>query len=227
VRDRLLVVDGREVPVGSDVDHSLAFFAHSTPPRTQPPDLLVVHDTAGERDGAGVHETLAARGLSVEFVVGVDGAVWQYVDPARVYCWHAGSVNGRAVGIECVNSVFPRESPSRFANAALPLTGREELHGRPVLVDGYRGGKRRVLGHLPAQLATLRGLVAALLDAFPSVPRRLPRDPATGKVHGRRVAPGWAGVCGHLHLSDAHVDPAMDALYALDEDLPAESKVTP
>lgn len=212
------MIAGTPRPVGATVDHGLGFPAARA--RTASPDLLVLHDTAGEGDGAQVHRTLSARGLSIHFVVDRAGVVWQFLDPATHFAAHAGKGNNsRSVGIEFSNSVFDSASTGRFANPALPLTGNEKLHGRPVILDTRRGAKRRVLGHLPPQLVAARSLVRAILDACPTIPRRLPRGD-NGKVHSRLVAPGWAGVCGHLHLTDAHVDPAGDLLAELDADLP-------
>lgn len=188
-------------------------------------DLIVVHDTAGEGDGKQIHRSLitpregAPSGLSIHFAIDRRGLVWQFLDPALFVAAHAGKGNNtRSIGIEMANAVFPPDiKPGLFSNLKrYALTGKERLLGRPVIVDGYRGGKRRVLGHFPEQIEAARKLVRQLLIQFPSVPPRLPTYDSSGKPHGDLVPPGWQGVAGHLNLVDKHVDPAMDVLYGMD-----------
>lgn len=210
-----IMLDGGASCLGFQ-QHGLAF--SSGHPRTAPVDLVVLHDTAGEQDGKGVFATLEKRRLSIHFVIDRKGLIWQFLDPATHVAWHAGAVNGRSVGIETANVVFPPNlKPGLFSNLRkYVLTGKEKLMGRPVVVDDYRGAKRRILGHFEAQKEAARALVAALLEAFPGVPHRLPRIAGTGKLHGLRVEDGWAGVAAHLHFSEHHCDPALDLFDDLD-----------
>lgn len=233
-----IVVGGVSVPLegGACCAHyletGLEFTAANTRLRTRvsPVDLVVVHDTGGEGGGRRVYRTLLARRLSVHFLVDRAGLVWQYCDPATSVAAHVGPGNGRSVGIEVTNVMLPLDDPATPANerrlfnlGRLSELPSRLLHGRPVLVEPYRGRGRRVLGHLPVQRASVAALVRALLRAFPAVQRRLPRGP-DGQVHGDRLPDGWSGVSGHLHWSEdgwvsarAHVDPALDVFSELSE----------
>lgn len=216
-----IIVRGRVVPapglqcVLPDTD-GLWFTPENTRvrARAKPADLLVFHDTAGEGSGPRIYRTLLAKRLSVHFAIDRAGLVWQFCDPALVSCAHVGrGYNSRSVGVEIANAVFsPGIRPGIWANISrYYLTGRERLLGRPVVHETYRGRGRRVLGHLEPQRAAVAALARALLACFPTIPACLPRLEPGGKVHGRRVPADYAGIAAHLHLTDSHVDPALDA----------------
>lgn len=188
--------------------------------RVQKPNLLVWHDTAGEGTGPRIYRVLLKKKLSVHFAVDRKGLIWQYCDPGLFSCAHVGrGANSRSVGFEMANVVFPPNvRPGIFANLRRYwLTGREKMFGRPTVSEDYRGRKRRVLGHFKAQNRAAIALTLTCLRVFGTIPRRVPGD--GGKPVSELVPPGWQGVCGHLHLTDRHVDPAQDGLYDLAERL--------
>lgn len=184
-------------------------------PRAAKVDLVTLHDTAGEGEGRQTYEVLRRKGLAIHFHVGRD-TITQYCDPLVWACAHMGPGNSRSVGIEVRNAVFPPGvAPGLFASVKrYLLTGRERLMGRPVVVEEYRGRPRRVLGHFPEQKAAVADLVLALLASIPTVPAGLPRGPG-GKIHADRLPADWTGIAGHLHFTDAHVDPALDVFDGL------------
>lgn len=182
--------------------------------------LITCHDTAGEGTGPAIYRNLIRRACSIHFAIDRQGTVWQFCDPAIVSCFHMGPGNSRSIGIEMANAVFPPPPPgvkpgyfaALFSNVKrYTLTGREKLYGRAAIQDDYRGKVRRVLGHFPAQIQACTALVRTLLSAFPTIPQRLPRK-ADGKLSGLKLDPTWTGVAGHLHFTNAHVDPALDVL---------------
>jgi len=177
------------------------------------PTLITLHDTAGEGSGKAIYTNGKRRGVSYHFAADRAGLLHQYCDPAAVTAYHIGHGNSRSVGIEIANAVFPAGIKIGFFAYAkrLVLTGREKLYGREVIEDDYRGKKRRVLGHFPAQEVAVRSLVLTLLREFPTVPKRIPPPSLMpGRVTGVRLDPEWQGVAGHLNFTDAHVDPAGD-----------------
>lgn len=165
--------------------------------RQREPDLILVHDTAGEGDGIRIYDTLKRDGLSVEFAIDRDGVIWQFCDPAINYTFHSETESRRSIGVELANYVTPNISSDR-----------------PTLEEPYRSRTREVLGHLAPQHYAMAALVEALLSVFPSIPARVPISSA-GPITGRRLPAGWEGVAGHLHFSDNHGDPALDILEGL------------
>lgn len=203
-----ITINGVEIPTPFPVYYSEKLTFPYALPRKIDPDLIVLHDTAGEGDGVQIHKTLLARKLSIHFAISRDGSIFQYVDPGRFICAHVGKgYNSRSIGIEMANLVFPVDvKPGLFANVKrYVLTGKEKLTGRPVVIDEYRGAKRRVLGHFSAQRLAATDLVRILLRVFPSIQRKI-------SINGDRLPADFSGVAPHLGLTDRHVDPAMDVL---------------
>lgn len=215
-----IIVGGEKIPL-KNPDRKVVLFTEGGPefsrlttrgvkPRTAKIDLITFHDTAGEGSGIQTYNTLRARGFAVHFQIARDGTITQYCDPLVLSCAHMGPGNGRSVGIEDANCVFPPGiAPGLFANIKrYTLKGKERLMGRPVVIEPYRGAPRRELGHFPEQKASAGELTLALLTVLP-VPAALPRGP-DGKIHADRLPADWSGVAGHLHFTDAHVDPVLD-----------------
>lgn len=220
-----IIVANRFVPFGglcvSPNDSGLMFTESNTciKPREGPPDLLVWHNTAGRGSPKRVYKTLLRRRLSVHFAIGKDGIVYQFCDPAIYSCAHAGKgANSRSIGVEVVNLVLP-PNPKMWRRLVYRLQGYSArlLDGRPSVVETYRGRKRQVIGHTPQQIEAAVALTKVLLNHFPGIPAMVPGGGA--KPHGDRVGKGWSGVCGHLALTDRHVDPAQDLLFAIGQEL--------
>lgn len=204
--DYEIVINGQPFAVDFEVSHSLSLEGIPRPRRV-PIDLIVLHDSAGENGAERVHETLVGRGFSIHFYIDKDGLVWQFMDPALFFAEHIGhGFDKRSIGIEMQNAVFPPGVTQQdFANPRHHLTGDEPTYGRDIIIEPYRGRTRRVLAHTAIQREIAILLVDALLDAFPSIPRTAPTT-------GVKLAADYAGVAGHLHLTDDHADPAQDVL---------------
>ncbi|MCZ2126611.1 MAG: N-acetylmuramoyl-L-alanine amidase, partial [Anaerolineales bacterium] len=67
---------------------------------------LVVHETV-TRSVVDTVRVLKKRGLSVQLVLGPDGALTQHGDLATDILWHASQHNGASFGVEVVNPYYP------------------------------------------------------------------------------------------------------------------------
>ncbi|MEM8711844.1 MAG: N-acetylmuramoyl-L-alanine amidase [Planctomycetota bacterium] len=195
-------------------------------------DLFVVH-----YDVCGVSQTCFKvlhdrRGLSVHFMLDVDGTIYQTLD-LRDTAWHASQTNDRSVGIEIAQiGAYPRNEKGDATLAGwyeeTPEGTRLTLPKDPgelgVLTPGFQGRPARdakILGRIqgeglqqydftPEQYDSLVKLTAALCHHFPRIQPDAPRDPE-GRVLDRRLdeEAEWAfqGILGHYHVSSRKVDP--------------------
>jgi len=169
--------------------------------------IVLHYDVAGT--SAQCFRVLEKRGLSVHFMVDLDGTVYQTVDTsARAY--HAGTFNDGSVGIEIANvgayadraelerllpiphgvplGALPLGYVPRPARPG-PLRGR--IQGMDLWQEDFTDAQYEALGHLVAALC-------GVLD----VPARAPRE--TGVL---KDPAAWRGIVGHYHLTTAKLDP--------------------
>jgi len=169
--------------------------------------IVLHYDAAGT--SAQCFKVLEMRGLSVHFMVDLDGTVYQTCDTsARAY--HAGTFNDGSVGIEIANvgAYADRAElerllpiPEGVARGALP-PGYVPRPARPGLLRGrVQGTDLWQQDFTDAQYEALGRLVAALCGAL-DVPARAPRE--TGVL---RDPASWRGILGHYHLTTAKLDP--------------------
>jgi hypothetical protein len=178
------------------------------------PDLFVVH-WDGCLNSRQCFDVLEARGLSATFLLDEDGTVFQTINMARQYAWHASEVNRRSWGVEIANPVLP----ARNARCATP---------RPLTTMKVRGDTHPILGFYPVQLEVLARLIDWACN-FGDIPRQLPcyqgqlgklppeHEPwqrvASGHIPGpgdKRNVHGFKGIIGHYHQSPTKCDPGMD-----------------
>jgi N-acetylmuramoyl-L-alanine amidase len=204
---RHIVVDGRHVAVRTRVvlwtDPS-GYRATDFGARKGGVRQIVLHyDAAGT--SAQCFKVLARRGLSVHFMVDLDGTVYQTCDTsARAY--HAGTFNDGSVGIEIANvgayakreeleRLWPIPSgvarPARVPPPARPGPLRGRIHGTELWQQDYT----------EEQYAALSALVAGLCRGL-GVPAEAPRE--TGVL---RAPASWKGIVGHYHLTTDKLDP--------------------
>lgn len=187
--------------------------------RKLPVRCIVLHHTGGLRPPEGVYWTLRARigdtpktqdGLSVHFVVGVDGKTFQFAATDLV-CLHASAANPYSVGIEFVSAGI----------AGTPMHASELEHGvvRQRYVDHIHKRDIALLDFRPLQYGAMFQLVEHLCDEL-GIPRRVPVD-ADGQLLRRRMSARelakFAGVMGHYHCHGPapKVDPGTRPLDAL------------
>jgi N-acetyl-anhydromuramyl-L-alanine amidase AmpD len=171
------------------------------------------------------------RGLSVHFMLDLDGTIYQTLD-LKERAWHATTSNSRSVGIEIANMgayANPQYSPlrewydkdkdggtiitipKRFGDGGIRT---KDFVGRPArdeLVWGTIQGRRYAMYDLtPQQYNSLIKLTAALCTIFPKITCDYPRDEA-GKLITRSlpedVLDGYQGLLGHYHVQRNKQDP--------------------
>ncbi|MEI8214112.1 MAG: N-acetylmuramoyl-L-alanine amidase [Planctomycetota bacterium] len=182
------------------------------------------------------------RGLSVHFLLDVDGTIYQTLD-LKERAWHATKSNDRSIGIEIANiGAYPINEKEdalaawyqsdtdgktflTFPNYVRGASQFRERLLRPRRNNPIRGkigdAQYRQYDYTPQQYAALIRLSAALCDIFPNLRPEAPRMP-DGKVFDRTLTDEqWAtfrGILGHYHVQPNKSDPgpAMDWDYLLE-----------
>ncbi|MES2692355.1 MAG: N-acetylmuramoyl-L-alanine amidase [Verrucomicrobiota bacterium] len=171
------------------------------------------------------------RGLSVHFMLDVDGTIYQTVD-LKERTWHATSSNTRSIGIEIANVGAYPPALARVLDEWYPLDEKgmpylkvperlgdpmfytKDFVGRPARAERVRGtvqGTELVQYDLtPQQYDALVKLTAALCKVFPKITCDYPRD-AAGKLIAKKLPDdelkAYHGVLGHFHVQTNKTDP--------------------
>lgn len=191
-------------------------------------DLFVLHyDVCGtsRRCFKVLHDQ---RGLSVHFMLDVDGTIYQTLD-VKERAWHAGPANDRSVGVEIANmgAYENREELSKWydvrpngvvfnppeTNGATGIRTKGFV-ARPAREDPVFGTiQDRLLWQYDltdAQYASLSRLTATLCRVLPRIKAVAPRD-ANGELRTTVLTDQelekFSGVIGHYHLTNRKVDP--------------------
>lgn len=194
-------------------------------------DQLVLHyDATGTSRACfeGLHDH---RGLSIHFMVDLDGTIYQTLD-LKEKAWHATMANSRSIGIEIANigAYSSVEHPTLQAwyettdDGATRLTIPRHAHPESVRNPDYSGRPDRaepVTGKIngesftqydltPEQYTSLAHLIAALHAVFPRLALDYPRDAAGQLRTDTLTASEWksyCGVLGHYHIQRNKIDP--------------------
>lgn len=170
------------------------------------------------------------RGLSVHFMLDIDGTVYQTLD-LKERAWHATKANDRSIGIEIANiGAYPPDQPRVLNQWYCPtgdgryrITLPEAWGAGGVRTEGFVGEPLRgpVLGKIhgeelvqydltPQQYAALARLTATLCRLFPKLHCDYPRE-ADGSLIVRQLTDDeWSdyqGLLGHYHVQANKVDP--------------------
>jgi N-acetyl-anhydromuramyl-L-alanine amidase AmpD len=171
------------------------------------------------------------RGLSVHFMLDLDGTIYQTLD-LKERAWHAGSANDRSVGVEIANiGAYPPDHDD-----VLKRWYGKDAEGRTIVTLPKRmgdGGERTpnfvayparqdpVIGMVQgreleqydltdAQYKSLIKLAATLHRVLPKIALDYPRDAEghlrTSKLSDEELAK-FHGILGHYHVSKRKVDP--------------------
>jgi N-acetyl-anhydromuramyl-L-alanine amidase AmpD len=174
------------------------------------------------------------RGLSVHFLLDVDGTIYQTLD-LKERARHSGPANDASVGVEIAQiGAYDPENPKD--KAVLDAWYRKDDTGRVrVQLPAHLGDPHlRVKGFVPRpareepilgeiqgrrllqydfteeQYRSLIRLGAALCTVFPKIAPDAPRD-ARGGIRSTALAPAeidaFGGLVGHYHLTTAKTDP--------------------
>jgi N-acetylmuramoyl-L-alanine amidase len=177
-------------------------------------------------------KVLNDRGLSVHFMLDLDGTIYQSLD-LKEKAWHATIANGRSIGVEIahIGAYSPNAVPDRLAEwyqkdangevrVVIPKRFGEqkwrlaEFTPRPrksePVVGEIQGRKLRMYDFTPQQYDSLIKLTAGLTKVFPKIRCDYPRD-ASGKLIPHKLPDDqlqrYAGVLGHFHVQANKTDP--------------------
>lgn len=176
-------------------------------------------------------DVLQQRGLSVHFLLDVDGTIYQTLD-LRERAWHATTSNDRSIGIEIAN--IGARSPSNTSDfkewyekkkngqvridpplkVGNPRYRTPNYVGRPLRNEPVRGsvqGRSLVqYDFTPEQYAALIKLTATLNKVFPKMRLDYPSD-AKGKLISHKLPDDalakFTGIIAHFHIQDNKIDP--------------------
>jgi N-acetylmuramoyl-L-alanine amidase len=194
-------------------------------------DQLVVHfDARGT--SRGCFEVLHdIRGLSVHFMLDLDGTIYQTLD-VKEGAWHATVANGRSIGIEIANiGAYPPGGPSPLDHwYQVGAGGRVRINvpeppeqsglrdrtavSRPArdqpVIGTIQGQLLRQYDFTDRQYESLIRLTATLCTLFPRIRCDYPRD-ASGALVRAKLAESelvrYQGILGHFHVQANKVDP--------------------
>ncbi len=171
------------------------------------------------------------RGLSVHFMLDLDGTIYQTLD-LKESAWHATISNGRSIGIEIANvGAYAVGGKNPFeqwyfkgddGKTAIKIPGGLEKSGirnqsillhpdRNELVKGNIQGQNLEQYDLtPQQYAALARLTAALCTIFPKIKCDYPKDASGGLITQKlseNEFKAYSGILGHYHVQSNKVDP--------------------
>jgi N-acetylmuramoyl-L-alanine amidase len=183
------------------------------------------------------------RGLSVHFMLDVDGTIYQTLD-LKERAWHATKSNDRSIGIEIANigaySLNDRSKPfekwyrkdeqgKTFLIFPETVRGRDALISQTLrprkdepVVGSIRDKRYEQYDFTQQQYDALAKLTAALCDIFPEMKPDAPRSPDKRIIEHTLTDEQWAsfgGILGHFHVQTNKTDPgpAFDWEYYLEE----------
>lgn len=194
-------------------------------------DQFVIHfDVCGtsKRCFQVLHD---ARGLSVHFMLDVDGTLYQTLD-LKESAWHATIANNRSIGIEIANmGAYAPKAKNPFetwykkdaaGKTLMTIPGGLEKSGirnppspiRPdrnePVVGNIQGQELIQYDLTPQQYETLAKLTATLCTVFPKIKLDYPRD-ASGTLIPHKLSDsqfdGYQGILGHYHVQKNKIDP--------------------
>lgn len=171
------------------------------------------------------------RGLSVHFMLDLDGTIYQTLD-LKEGAWHATIANGRSIGIEMANvGAYPPGEPSPLDSWYQPDgSGKIRIRvpdppdqsglrdqaaplrpARGEAVEGMIQGRRlRQYDFTERQYDSLIRLTATLCTLFPRIRCDYPRDPAGALIRAKlpdAELARYRGLLGHYHVQTNKVDP--------------------
>jgi N-acetylmuramoyl-L-alanine amidase len=193
-------------------------------------DQFVIHFDAGGTSRRCFHTLQDVRGLSVQFMLDVDGTIYQTLD-LKERAWQATIANSRSIGIEIANvgayrvdETNPLDAWYQQTNGETILTiadpfGAEGIlttnfsghPARPDLIHGNIQGKDLVqYDFTPEQYKALIQLTATLCKIFPKIRCQYPTNDSGGLITSKLpddVLTNYEGILGHYHVQTDKVDP--------------------
>ncbi len=170
------------------------------------------------------------RDLSVQFMLDVDGTIYQTMD-LKERAWHATISNTRSIGVEIANiGAYPKheqqplqkwyERDDKGILLKLPKSPAElgvrtpNFVGRPMrneLIQGTIQGQELVqYDFTTQQYESLIKLTATLCQVFPKLDCKYPTDAKGQLIPHKLPDEDWKnfrGILGHYHVQTNKVDP--------------------
>jgi N-acetylmuramoyl-L-alanine amidase len=194
-------------------------------------DQFVIHFDARGTSRGCFQVLQDVRGLSVHFMLDLDGTIYQTLD-VKEAAHHATIANGRSIGIEIANigayaadgespldrwyqadagGVVRIVPPKSDLAADHSLASKQLRPARDSLVVGTVQGQRlKQYDFTPEQYEALARLTATLCSLFPKIRCDYPRD-AAGALVTHKLTPdqyaAYQGILGHYHVQTNKVDP--------------------
>jgi len=192
-------------------------------------DQFVIHYDAAGTSRACFRVLQDVRGLSVHFMIDIDGTIYQTLD-VKEKAWHATIANDRSVGVEMSNigayaegSASPLERWYSRDEAGAVIVMPPDVGGggvrsagpfRPVrdgpIVGTVQGQRLVMQDFTSAQYEALVKLTAGLCAVLPGIACDYPRDAVGGLesgVLGSERFASYRGLLGHFHVQQNKVDP--------------------
>lgn len=169
------------------------------------------------------------RGLSVQFMLDVDGTIYQTLD-LKERAWHAGTANDRSVGIEIANIGAYADTKTLdkwYAKdeSGWPYVTFPDWIGEPGIrtpdfvarparrdpVEGTINGRHRIqYDYTDEQYEALIKLTATLVRVLPKIELEVPRD-ENGEIRTdaftKEELAAWSGLLGHQNVTSGKSDP--------------------
>src|SRR2546426_3019525 len=171
------------------------------------------------------------RGLSVHFLLDLDGTIYQTLD-LKERAWHATSSNSRSIGVEIANiGAYPTNNleplhewykpdadgrvqvviPETPDGSGMRTPAFQARPARPEPVTGVIQGQELVqYDFTPEQYQALIQLTAAPCRVFPKLTCDYPRDASGQLIREALPEPAlqaYRGLLGHYHVQTNKVDP--------------------
>jgi N-acetyl-anhydromuramyl-L-alanine amidase AmpD len=171
------------------------------------------------------------RGLSVHFMLDIDGTIYQTLD-LKERAWHATISNSRSIGVEIASIGAYPEKGKEVLDRWYVTDAQGDVHLRPPRTVGHLGLRTQpfygrpdrpemIVGTIqgtelnqydftPEQYDSLIKLTATLCRIFPKLKCEYPKD-AQGKLIPHQLTEKqwqeFSGVLGHYHVQLNKVDP--------------------
>ncbi|HEV2454594.1 MAG TPA: N-acetylmuramoyl-L-alanine amidase [Verrucomicrobiae bacterium] len=193
-------------------------------------DQFVIHFDVAGTSRRCFHTLQDVRGLSVQFMLDVDGTIYQTLD-LKERAWQATIANSRSIGIEIANvgaydsnGTNPFEAWYQQTNGQTFLTVPDAFGASGILTSNFVGHPARpqpIEGNIqgkdlaqydftPEQYQALIKLTAALCKIFPKIRCQYPTNDSgqliTYKLPNDALT-NYEGILGHYHVQTDKVDP--------------------
>ncbi len=193
-------------------------------------DQLVLHYDVGGTSRVCFERLHDHRGLSIHFMIDVDGTIYQTLD-LKEKAWHATVANSCSIGVEIAqigaypsptaklleqwyNTSESGETVLTIPESAHPESIRNDAYsGRPIrpeLVTGEINGSNLWQRDFTAeQYKALAHLAVTVSVVFPKLKLAVPRD-ETGQLVNAKLPDAdlkrFGGLIGHYHIQSNKVD---------------------